>query len=80
MAEMMRMQFDLYKFETNKSFEEDPNFYLDLVFPCEIVDIFESVEGKVGNSLKESVIFMELEFLLASVADSVKLLPLTQEE
>jgi len=77
MAEMMRMQFDIYKFETNKTFDEDPNFLLDLVFPCEIVEIFESVEGKVGNQLKESVIFMELEFLMASVAESVKLLPLT---
>ena len=76
MAEMMRMQFDIYKFETNKTFDEDPNFLLDLVFPCEIVEIFESVEGKVGNQLKESVIFMELEFLMASLAESVKLLPL----
>lgn len=74
------MQFDLYKFNTGKSFTEEPNFVVDMVFPCEITDIFTSVQGKVGQSLKENVIFMELEYLFKSVAPSIKLDPLSDND
>ena len=80
MAKMLRMQFDLYKYWEKKIFETEPDFGADSLFPCEIVDIFTSVEGKVESSMKETAIFMEIGNLFKSISKSIKLQPLIQDD
>lgn len=70
---MIEIQYDLYKYWEKQGVADTttPSFSLDTLFPCTIIDIYSSLQGKSSSDLKNELVMMELDQLLPSIAKYV---------
>ena len=50
-----------------------PQINSDILFPCEIVDIYTNIQGKAPNSIKNELVMMEYDQLYNSIVKYIGL-------
>ncbi len=73
MGQMLRLQWDIYVESSGDASTQPSAISQDIVFPCEVVDIYSSIQGKAPNGLKDELIMMEYEYLYESVIKYISL-------
>ena len=49
-----------------------PNFASDVLYPCKIISIYKSLEGKSSSDMKDKLIMVELDQFLPSIAKYIQ--------
>ena len=72
---MLEIQYDLFRYWTldGASDYNPPNWSIDVLFPCKVVDVYDSLEGKSSNGFIDTLIMMEIGQLFNSVAPYLNL-------